>query len=37
MNLNYQGEAMHRVLLDGARIEAGTLDAKIEKLDIITL
>ncbi|KTC96765.1 hypothetical protein [Legionella feeleii] len=35
MDLNYQGEAMHHVRLDGGRIEARTLDAKIEKLDVI--
>ncbi len=35
MTLGYQGGAMHHVVLDGARIEAGSLDAQIQKLDII--
>ena len=35
MSLGCEGGAMRHVVLDGARIEAGTLDAKIERLDII--
>ncbi|MFJ1267930.1 hemagglutinin repeat-containing protein [Legionella lytica] len=35
MELGYKGGAMHQVTLDGARIIAGSLDAKIEHLSII--
>lgn len=35
MHLHYQEGAVHRVELDGARIDAGTLDAQIEHLKII--
>ncbi|USQ13010.1 hemagglutinin repeat-containing protein [Legionella lytica] len=35
MELGYKGGAMHQVTLDGARIVAGSLDAKIEHLSII--
>ncbi|KTD32442.1 hypothetical protein Lmor_2380 [Legionella moravica] len=35
MSLGHQGQAMSHVVLDGAQIKAGTLDADIEQLDII--